>query len=74
MGFMVIGNSIPYFYTMEDLQDHNIKEVDEMSFINLEIRKLILDDLLEAIENDLEEKNNCNPKKWIKKMFRDGLL
>ena len=75
MGFMVVGNSIPYFHIYyHDLNLSNIKEVDDLEIISKEIRNCILDDLLEAIENDMCEGNKSNPEKWVKEIFKEGLL
>ena len=74
-GFMIVGNSIPYFHMYyHDLNLKYSKEVDDLEIISKEIRNCIFDDLLEAIENDFSEGNNCNPEKWVKEMFREGLL
>lgn len=75
-GFTLIGNVIPYFHVFYmDLEDFKIsKEAKDLEILSKEIKNCIICDLLEAIENDLEVKNNCNPEKWVKEMFKEGLL
>ena len=72
MGFTIIGNIKPYLCTTP--YDNNSNEVSGNLFIEFEIKQIIIDDLLDAIENDLEEGHNCNPEKWVKEMWERGLL
>ena len=73
MGFTLIGNIIPYFYIFKDFKNYN-KEEDDVEIISSEIKELIKDDILEAIENELREDKLNKPEKWIKKIFIEGLL
>ena len=73
MGFTLIGNIIPYFHIYGDSKNYH-KEEDDMKIISLEIKELIKDDILEAIENELKEDKHSKPEKWIKKIFIEGLL
>lgn len=73
MGFTLIGNIIPYFHIYGDFKNYH-KEEDDMKIISLEIKELIKDDILEAIENELKEDKHSKPEKWIKKIFIEGLL
>jgi len=72
LGFTIIGNVKPYLCTTP--YDNNSNEVSIKLFIESEIKDCIIEDLLEAIENDLEEGHNCNPEKWVKEMWERGLL
>ena len=74
LGFVVIGNVRNYLLN-NPFQDYKSnREVNIELFINSEIIECIIDDLLEAIENDLEEGDNCNPVKWVKEMMERGIL
>lgn len=71
LGFTIIGNIKPYFF---DRPNYKLDEVNNDLFLRIEIERLIIEDLIEAIENDLEEGDNYNPIKWVREMVKEGLL
>lgn len=67
LGFTLVGN-------IKDIRIlFEFKEVKKkMTLVRKEINNWILDDLIEAIQKDLESKHNKNPEKWVQELLING--
>ena len=75
MGYVIINNWLnsSLYRTTVIIKKKN--EVFELKFLEEEIIKCIIEDLIEVCKADMESKDNtCNPKKVIAELVREGFL
>ena len=75
MGYMIINNWLNSSLYKTTLIITKKNEVFELKFVEEEIIKCIIEDLIEACKVDMESKDNtCNPEKILAELVRGGMI